>query len=172
MNGLIMLAISIVLVFIIRGFLFIPLSIDGISMEKNLKQGDHVITEKMSEIHRFDIIVFHLDDGKTYVKRVIGLPGEEIAYKKDQLYINGKKRMESFLTKNKEGYTPNSNYTNEFTTRTLLSTKQIPENCYFVLGDNRRLSKDSRSFGVVHQNQVFGKVVMIYYPFDRMQIIK
>ena len=72
----------------LRGFLFIPVPVEGNSMENVLKQGDMVVMEKFSEIRRFDIVVFQLADGTIYIKRVIGLPGENVSYQNDQLKIN------------------------------------------------------------------------------------
>lgn len=63
----------------LRGFLFIPVPVEGNSMENVLKQGDMVVMEKFSEIRRFDIVVFQLADGTIYIKRVIGLPGENVS---------------------------------------------------------------------------------------------
>ncbi|WP_039730342.1 signal peptidase I, partial [Enterococcus mundtii] len=79
---------SIVIAFILRGFILIPVPVEGNSMENVLKQGDMVVMEKFSEIRRFDVVVFQLSDGTIYIKRVIGLPGETISYEKDQLKIN------------------------------------------------------------------------------------
>ncbi len=84
----------------LRGFLFIPVPVEGNSMENVLKQGDMVVMEKFSEIRRFDIVVFQLADGTIYIKRVIGLPGENVSYQNDQLKINGKVVKEPYLTKN------------------------------------------------------------------------
>ena len=81
------------------GFLFIPVPVEGNSMENVLKQGDMVVMEKFSEIRRFDIVVFQLADGTIYIKRVIGLPGENVSYQNDQLKINGKVVKEPYLTK-------------------------------------------------------------------------
>ncbi len=67
----------------LRGFLFIPVPVEGNSMENVLKQGDMVVMEKFSEIRRFDIVVFQLADGTIYIKRVIGLPGENVSYQND-----------------------------------------------------------------------------------------
>ncbi|HAX0929912.1 TPA: signal peptidase I, partial [Enterococcus faecium] len=84
------LLVSVFLAFMLRGFLFIPVPVEGNSMENVLKQGDMVVMEKFSEIRRFDIVVFQLADGTIYIKRVIGLPGENVSYQNDQLKINGK----------------------------------------------------------------------------------
>src|SRR5699024_11743633 len=76
------------LALIIRGFLLIPVPIEGNSMEGTLKQNDMEVMEKISKVKRFDVIVFVSADGKTYVKRGIGMPGGSVSYKDDALYIN------------------------------------------------------------------------------------
>lgn len=73
-------------------FLLIPMPVQGSSMEDTVSQGDMVLVERLSSVKRFDVVVFNLPDGSTYVKRVIGLPGESVSYKDDQLYINDKKK--------------------------------------------------------------------------------
>ncbi|WP_370659274.1 signal peptidase I [Vagococcus jeotgali] len=160
-----------VVVFIIRAFIFVPLEVSGSSMSPTLKESDFVVMENFSEIKRFDIIVFYSPDGSTYVKRVIGLPGEQVTYKKDQLYINGEKIEEPFLKdikKKKNEYV----FTTDLESEEIIGSETIPENQYFVLGDNRRLSKDSRSFGTISEQSVIGKVKLVYYPVNHMKIIK
>ena len=76
---------------VIRGFLLIPVPVTGNSMDQTLSQGDMILMEKFSKVKRFDVIVFQQADGTIYIKRVIGLPGDDIRYEKDQLYINGEK---------------------------------------------------------------------------------
>ena len=94
-----MILLACVLIFILRGFIFIPLTVEGNSMEKTLMQGDNIIVEKFSAIKRFDVIVFQLPNGATYIKRVIGMPGDRLHYEKDQLYVNDQKVVEKFLKK-------------------------------------------------------------------------
>ncbi|MGX7014376.1 signal peptidase I [Vagococcus silagei] len=164
-----MFVVAYVIVIICRAFVFVPIEVTGNSMAPTLKQSDFVITEQFSEIKRFDMIVFHSLDGNTYVKRVIGLPGETIEYKNDVLYVNGKKIDEEYLEgikKKKNGFL----YTTDFNSKELLGVKKIPKNNYFVLGDNRRLSKDSRSFGTINSQDIIGKIRLIYYPLKDFKI--
>ncbi|BDP83988.1 hypothetical protein EfmAA610_11980 [Enterococcus faecium] len=109
-------------------------------MENVLKQGDMVVMEKFSEIRRFDIVVvFQLADGTIYIKRVIGLPGENVSYQNDQLVAS---LFHSFLI---NPYTfakkdeRNASYTTDFTLQELTGQSKLPEDNYFVLGDNRRV---------------------------------
>ncbi|MGL4696454.1 signal peptidase I [Enterococcus larvae] len=162
---------SLVLLFIIRGFILIPVPIDGSSMEKNLSQGDMILMEKYTSIKRFDVIVFQLPDGEIYVKRVLGLPGDSIRYEDDQLYVNGEKTAEPFLKNNKSKQYDTNPYTTNFELSDLINQDILEEDSYFVLGDNRRMSKDSRSFGAVESKYIIGKAVFVYYPLKHIKFI-
>lgn len=163
--------VALVLGFIIRGFLLIPIAVQGNSMENTLHQGDMVIMEKLSSIERFDVVVFQLPDGATYIKRVIGLPGDKISYKNDVLYINGNKVAEPFLENNQRADHAAAPYTTNFDLKELLGVEELPENSYFVMGDNRRLSKDSRSFGAITSDEILGQARIVYYPFHDIRYI-
>ncbi|WP_314577867.1 signal peptidase I [Enterococcus gilvus] len=165
------LLISLFIGVVIRGFLLIPVPVTGNSMDQTLSQGDMVLMEKFSKVRRFDVIVFQQSDGTIYIKRVIGLPGDEIRYEKDQLYINGNKISESFLTNNRNHDHQVSPYTTDFQLEELIGEKKLPHNEYFVLGDNRRISKDSRSFGTVQSKDILGKAQAVYYPIKHIKII-
>ncbi|MGX7204331.1 signal peptidase I [Enterococcus pingfangensis] len=169
--GIKYLLISLFIGVVIRGFLLIPVPVTGNSMDQNLQQGDMVLMEKFSKIKRFDVIVFQQPDGMIYIKRVIGLPGDQIRYDKDQLYINDKKVAESFLTNNRSSDHQISPYTTDFQLTELIGKNQLPPNEYFVLGDNRRISKDSRSFGTVQSKDILGKAQVVYYPLTHIKII-
>ena len=156
------------LALIIRGFLLIPVPVEGNSMEGTLQQGDMVLMEKISKIHRFDIVVFQLSDGTTYIKRVIGLPGDTIAYKDDNLYVNGEKIAEDFLTKDPQSNVP---LTSDFTLKELMGVQKLGKDSYFVMGDNRRASKDSRSFGAISTADIVGKARFVYYPLTQIHLI-
>lgn len=162
---------SVVLMFILRGFIFIPVRVDGKSMQNNLHQGDMIVMEKFSSIKRFDVIVFQAENGAILIKRVIGLPGDRIRYENDQLYVNGQPVEEPFLNKNLKKDHEQVPYTTNFDTKELLNEEKLPSNAYFVLGDNRRMSKDSRSFGAVKSNAIMGKAQAVYYPFKHVKII-
>lgn len=156
------------LVFLIQGFIFIPMTVEGNSMEPTLHQNDHVVMEKFSKIKRFDVVIFQLSDGTTYIKRVVGLPGEKITYQDDVLYVNDQPIEEDFIAKtkkNKKIHSPN------FTTQEIMDSETIPPDTYLVLGDNRNFSKDSRVFGGVKAEEIIGKVVFIYYPFKDMGVV-
>lgn len=132
---------------LIYGTLFPKYIVHGESMEPTLVNDEIVQVSKLSEPERFDVVVLHppTDLEETYIKRVIGLPGESVSYLDGQLYINNVAVSDSF-----------SSITNNFTTKELFGTDQIPANCYFVLGDNREISLDSRTFGLVTQEEIIG----------------
>lgn len=157
---------------IVRGFLFLPIPVEGNSMNTTLKQNDWVLVEKFTKIKRFDIVVFQLADGNTYIKRVIGLPGETVSYKEDQLYIDGKKMAEPYLAENKAKDQNQNSYTNDFSLEELMNVDKLGKDSYFVIGDNRRVSKDSRSFGAISEDQIIGKAFFIYYPIREMKWIQ
>lgn len=160
-----------ILVFIIRGFVFIPMKIEGSSMAKTLLQGDQIVYDKFSKIKRFDVIIFQQPDGTIFVKRVIGMPGEHVQYIDDELFVDSQIIEEDFLGQAKIKRSSNK-YTTNFDSKQILNNKNISKDAYFVLGDNRRLSKDSRSFGEVKSDDVIGKVQMVYYPLNRINRIK
>ncbi|EOI00429.1 signal peptidase I [Enterococcus moraviensis ATCC BAA-383] len=162
---------SLVLLFILRGFILIPVPVDGNSMEKTLSQGDMIVMEKFSSIKRFDVVVFKLPNGAIYIKRIIGLPGDNVRYENDQLFINDKPIEEPFLEKNIKKDHETAPYTTNFNLSDLTTEDVLPKDNYLVLGDNRRMSKDSRSFGAVESKYILGKAQFVYYPITHMKII-
>lgn len=163
--------LSVLIVIILRGFVLIPVPVDGNSMEKTLNQGDMILMEKFTTIRRFDVIVFQLPDGSIYIKRVIGMPGDAIYYQDDQLYINEIPIDEPFLDSNLKKDHDTAPYTTNFQLEDLINEARLPEGTYFVLGDNRRLSKDSRSFGAVDSKYILGKAQFVYYPLQNIKYI-
>lgn len=140
-------------------------------MEPTLYDGNlmmvNTFTTDISDVHRFDVIVFHASEENDYVKRVVGLPGETIEYKDDQLYVNGEYVSEDFLQDEKEN-TDVTPLTEDFTLLEVADKKEVPENYLFVLGDNRRDSLDSRAIGFVPMDQVVGKVDITYWPLTQL----
>ena len=161
---------------IIRYFLFTPIVVDGDSMMPTLEDGDRMIVNKIGyrigDPKRFDIVVFHAPEGKDYIKRVIGLPGDYIEYKDDQLYINGKPYDEPYLDQYKSELTEGT-LTQDFTLQDVDPTLEvIPEGYVFVMGDNRRYSKDSRHIGIVSEDKIIGSTSIVFWPFDEIKIVK
>lgn len=166
--------IIIFFVVIIRMFITTPVKVNGSSMDPTLKNGDYMLLYKLTKrtkgIKRFDIVVIQTDSGKL-IKRVIGLPGDTIKYRIEEdekgkelgvLYINDKKVKETFVDEKAKVATCNEEWT--------ICTGEItiPEDEYFVLGDNRGNSKDSRMISTIPNKDILGTTELIFFPFDRM----
>lgn len=163
--------------FVIRYFLFTPIVVDGDSMMPTLADGDRMVVNKINykinKPERFDIVVFHAPENKNYIKRVIGLPGEHISYENDQLYVNGKQISEPYLKVFKnELLIGTGTLTEDFSLEDIIQLKKIPEGHVFVLGDNRRYSKDSRIIGVVPIEEIIGDTSMVFWPLDESGIVE
>lgn len=169
------LLIAVALAFVIRYFFFAPIVVDGYSMMPTLHDQDRMIVNKFSyqlgKPDRFDIIVFKAPEGKDYIKRVIGLPGDTVEYKNDTLYINGEKYEEPYLENYKEGIVGGT-LTNSFTLEDVIDQKTVPEGHVFVLGDNRRVSKDSRHIGPVSFDMILGETSLVYWPIEDLGFVK
>lgn len=164
--------LAIVLAFVFRSFMFASYIVDGESMEPTLYDGNLLMVNKvvydLAGVDRFDVIVFHANEKEDYVKRVIGLPGDEIEYKDDKLYINAEYVKERFLEPFKVGEA--EPYTNDFTLKETTGTQTVPEDKLFVMGDNRDNSMDSRKFGFISTGQLVGKVDIRYWPVSKVQL--
>lgn len=151
--------IVIVIIILIKSYVVSPIRVNQTSMYPTLHDKDIMLLNKIGyrfkDIERFDIVVFQYE-GEYLIKRVIGLPGENIEYKGNNLYVNGKKVEENF-TKER---------TSDFQLEEL-GTNKVPEDSYFVVGDNRINSKDSRSIGFISKEQIVGKSHFIIFPFNR-----
>lgn len=134
--------------------------VNGMSMSPTLANGDRIVISKISynfqELERFDIIVFR-ESENLLIKRIIGLPGDHILYKDNVLYVNGERVEEPFLD--------DSSLTVDFTLN-----QTIPANHYFVMGDNRNNSVDSRVFGPISKENIEGKVLLRWFPHFTLNI--
>ncbi|WP_102346962.1 signal peptidase I [Bacillus sp. Marseille-P3661] len=168
------LGIAIILAAVIRYFLFAPIVVDGLSMMPTLHDHYRMIVNKISykigNPDRFDIVVFEATEDKDYIKRVIGLPGDHVAYKDDILYINGEPIDEPYLDQYKKE--ANGTLTYDFTLEEVTGLSEVPEGHLFVLGDNRRFSKDSRIIGTISMDKIIGETNIVYWPLSDFQIIK
>jgi len=154
--------------FVVHRFFLAPVMVDGDSMEPTLADGDYLLLNKLSDIDRFDVVVFPPpgNEETQYIKRVIGLPGDTVEYDEDVLYLNGEAVAQPFLEG--EGVVASDSYfmTGDFTLPTLLGEEVVPEGHYFVLGDNRLNSRDSRSFGFIDEEAILGEVSLRYWPLE------
>jgi signal peptidase I len=165
------LLIAVGLAAIIRYFLFAPIVVDGLSMMPTLHNGDRMIVSKLGEPERFDIVVFHAPEQKDYIKRVIGLPGDKIQYKNDTLYVNGKAYKEPYLKEYKDQVSDGP-LTEDFSLKDIIDRETVPDGQIFVMGDNRRFSKDSRHIGTVPFEEVIGDTKFIYWPVKDMGVVE
>lgn len=151
--------IIILIIILLKMYVISPIRVNGISMDPTLENGDIMILNKIgyriTKIKRFDIVVIKYKD-ELLIKRVIGLPGEKIKYVNNTLYVNGKKLDEEF----------DKTYTYNFSLKEIGSTT-VPDDSYFVLGDNREVSKDSRSIGFIDRENIVGKSSLTLFPFNR-----
>jgi signal peptidase I len=138
-------------------FLYQPVRVEGTSMLPRLEDHDRLFINKFlyhfTSIHRGDVVVFHYprDPVKSYIKRVIAVPGDRLRIDRGQVILNGKALPEPYVP---EEY------------RDLKSAPEIvvPEDTYFMMGDHRSISSDSREFGPVDRDLIYGKAVFVYWP--------
>lgn len=159
--------------FVVHHFFFAPVMVDGDSMEPTLSDGDYLLLNKFSDIERFDIVVFPPPDEEDtqYIKRVIGMPGDTVEYEEDVLYLNGEPVDQEFLPADPSDEVSYFS-SGDFSLLTLLGEEEVPEGEYFVLGDNRLNSRDSRSFGFVEEESLLGKVSFRYWPFKKFGFVE
>jgi signal peptidase I len=142
-------------------FLYQPVKVEGTSMMPSLDDQERIFVNKFvyrwEPIQRGDIVVFRYprDPSKSYIKRVIGIPGDQIRIDSGQLYVNEMPVIEDYVP---PAYTDERSY----------SEIVVPAQSYFVLGDHRSMSNDSRDFGPVKEGYVFGKAVFGYWPMDKL----
>lgn len=162
--------IALVLAIVIVKYVGQKTEVSGDSMNDTLVNGQQLIIDKLTyrnhEPQRYDIVVFPESDTTTFVKRIIGLPGETVSIKEGFVYIDGQMLADDVY--GKESITKDNYYRLEDSSVTL------GENEYFVMGDNRNNSKDSRDYeiGNVNRNQFIGKVVFRIWPLKEMGVVK
>ena len=176
--------IAVILALFVRTWVVQAFKIPTGSMENNLLIGDHLLVNKfifgptplaigratlpVRDIHRGDIVVFKYPEepDRDFIKRVIGLPGESIELKHKKIYVNGQAIEESSYV---HFLTPPSNDFQEVTSldvRENWGPKQVPADMYFVMGDNRDNSQDSRYWGFLPRSYVKGKALLIYWSYE------
>lgn len=160
--------IGLIIIIVIKSFFLTNYSVSGQSMEPVLRNADKVLVSKISyiigDIDRLDVLVFHKNEDEDYVKRVIGIPGDVISYVNDVLFINKIRVEEPYLISYDAYQHPDDRLTENFTLESLTGNIRIPPDSYFVLGDNRRQSLDSRYFEFVKRENIVGEVVGRYWP--------
>jgi signal peptidase I len=153
------LAVALGLAIVVMIFLYQPVKVEGTSMNPLLSDQERIFINKFiyrfEPIERGDVVVFWypLDRSKSFIKRVVGLPGEKIEVRSGHLYVNEEELSDQYVP---TGYLDGSNY----------GPRQIPADSFFVLGDHRDSSNDSRVFGPVPRSFIYGKAVFAYWPVD------
>ena len=146
--------VILVVVVLIRTFIVTPIIVDGDSMSPTLTDGEMMLLNKLGSIERNDIVVINNEEGYI-IKRVIALPGESIECRDGVIYINDEKYDDNFASK-----------TDDFVKQFLNDDE------YFVMGDNRLVSMDSRVFGAVTKEEILGTTNFVIYPFNKFGKIK
>jgi signal peptidase I len=156
-------AISVVLAVVLIVFIYQPVKVEGTSMMPGLTDQERIFINKyqyklgVGSIERGDLVVFHfpLDRSQSYIKRIVGLPGDSIEIRQGTVYVNGKKLDESYVPE-------------EYRDHLTMLRESVPANKYFVLGDHRSSSNDSRVWGFVDRSDIYGKAVFVYWPLDKI----
>ncbi|MDO8429663.1 MAG: signal peptidase I [Candidatus Daviesbacteria bacterium] len=163
-------AIMAAILIIVRFFVAEPHKVDGNSMLPNFHHGDHIITNKLavriSDMQRGEVIILKSprDPDKVLIKRIIGLPKESLKLLEGRIYINNRLLEEPYLPTGLK--TPGSSFLKEGDEVT------IPEGFYFVMGDNRHASSDSRDLGPINKENFVGQAFLRYWPPQRFTILK
>jgi len=151
------LVVSAVASVLIITFLYQPVRVEGTSMLPRLEDRDRLFINKfvyhISAIERGDVVVFHYprDPEKSYIKRVIALPGDRLRIDRGTVWLNGKRLPEPYVPE-------------EYSDSRSMAETVIPEGTYFMMGDHRSISSDSREFGPVVRSLIYGKAVFVYWP--------
>ncbi len=158
-------AISLALAFICVLFLYQPVRVEGFSMLPELTNNERIfinrVVYRVESIRRGDVVVFWfpLDPTKSFIKRVIGIPGDRVKIVNGTVYVNGEELDEPYV---RPSYRDDVSY---------LETVVAPQH-YFVLGDHRNSSSDSRMWGCVDGRAIYGKAVFAYWPMQRVGLVR
>lgn len=153
-----------VAVFIVM-FVVQPVKVEGTSMQPRLVDQERIFVNRFiyrfSEIHRGDVVVFWYprDTAKSFIKRVIGLPGDLVEIRRGQVLVNGARIDEPYLRP-------------EYRDRESFGRVIVPPGHYFVLGDHRNSSNDSRNWGFVPRELIYGKAIFSYWPVSRIGLVE
>ncbi len=161
------LALSLVIAVVLIVFIYQPVKVEGTSMMPSLTDQERIFINKftyrlgLGAIERGDMVVFSFpqDPSKSYIKRVIGLPGDSVEIDRGDVIVNGKPLNEPYVPE-------------EYRDRQSMDSLVIPPDKYFVLGDHRSSSNDSRAWGFVGRQNIYGKAVFVYWPFDKIGRLK
>jgi signal peptidase I len=161
------LLLSVVIAIIVILFLYQPVKVEGTSMMPALTDQERIFINKFvyrfhfGDIERGDMVVFWYpnDPSKSYIKRVIGVPGDRVEIDRGTVVINGRALVEDYVP-------------DEYRDAASLPPTVVGPEDYFVLGDHRSSSNDSRSWGMVARRFIYGKAVFVYWPLDKIGVLK
>ncbi len=160
------LCISVVIAIVVILFLYQPVKVEGTSMMPSLIDQERIFINKFvyrfgfSQISRGDMVVFWFpgDPTKSYIKRVIGVPGDTVEVNDGIVFVNSEPLAESYVPR-------------EYRDHISMPRRVIPQDQFFVLGDHRSSSNDSRTWGMVPRHFIYGKAVFVYWPLDRIGVL-
>jgi len=159
------LLVSVAASVLIITFLYQPVRVEGTSMLSRLEDRDRLFINKfvyrISSIERGDVVVFHYprDLEKSYIKRVIALPGDRLRIDHGTVWLNGKRLIEKYVPE-------------EYRDTRSMPEIVVPEESYFVMGDHRSISSDSREFGLVDRPLIYGKAAFVYWPAHDAGVVR
>ncbi|HEY0759623.1 MAG TPA: signal peptidase I [Acidisarcina sp.] len=157
--------VAVVVSFFIITFLYQPVKVEGTSMQPQLRDQDRLVINKFvyrfTNIKRGDVVVFNYprDPSKSYIKRVIALPGDDLRIEKGSVYVNGEQIAEPYVP-------------GEFEDARSIEETVIPAGEYYMMGDHRIISSDSRDFGPVERSYIYGKAAFVYWPEDDAGVVR
>jgi len=157
--------VSVALAIVVILFLYQPVKVEGTSMMPTLDDQERIFINKFvyrfESIDRGDTVVFWYpgDPTKSYIKRVIGVPGDRVEVDHGTVIINGRPLEESYVP-------------SEFRDASSMTSRSVPQDEYFVLGDHRSSSNDSRAWGMVPRRYIYGKAVFVYWPLEKMGLLR
>ena len=157
------LALSVAIAVVVILFIYQPVKVEGTSMMPALVDQERIFINKFvyrfgfSDIQRGDMVVFWVptDPSKSYIKRVIGLPGDLVEVDRGTVFVNGQRLREDYVPA-------------EYRDTQSFPPVRVAADQYYVLGDHRSSSNDSRNWGTVHRRYIYGKAVFVYWPLDKM----
>ena len=156
---------TVLVIFFVMIYVFSVTRVVGDSMNPTLEDGEIFILDKLKyrffDIERGDIVSLQHGDSKFYIKRIIGVPGDSIVIKDSKIYINGMQYEEDYIS---------SDLVYEDFYISSLGYQTIPEGMYFVLGDNRINSSDSREFGLVSKDDIVGRISIRIWPLNKLKL--
>ena len=161
------LALSVLIAVVVILFLYQPVKVEGTSMEPGLVDQERIFINKFiyrfgfGAIERGDLVVFWFagDPTKSYIKRVIGMPGDRVEIQEGVVFVNGEQLEERYVP-------------DEFRDRRSRPALTVPPDQYYVLGDHRNSSNDSRAWGPVEREMIYGKAVFVYWPIEKMGLLE